>query len=159
MFKTLLVPTDFSDAAEHAFAHALHLARQCSGTVHLLHVIEPFETGPLSPLRYTPKMTALKEMPEETIDDLLAETILRLHPGDVQVESVVLQRGPVAQSILKYADAEGAGLTVVGRNRHRGVLRRRRIGLSDRGLRQDPGPYQMPAPAKLLTRSSLPDEL
>lgn len=127
-FQTLLVPTDFSDSADRAFVQALWLASRCGSTIHLLHVLEPLETGSLSPLRYAPETVAGNAMPVEVAGDLLAETIRRHRPGDVQVEPVVLQQGPAARAILEYADAKEIGLMIVGSNRHRGILGRRRIG-------------------------------
>ncbi|MCB0628973.1 MAG: universal stress protein [Saprospiraceae bacterium] len=39
--QKILVPTDFSDAALHAYQYALRMADRLGGTLHLLHVIYP----------------------------------------------------------------------------------------------------------------------
>jgi nucleotide-binding universal stress UspA family protein len=38
--KKILVPTDFSEHADHALASAVKLARPCGASVHLLHVVQ-----------------------------------------------------------------------------------------------------------------------
>ncbi len=44
--KNILVPTDFSPEAHHAYVVALQVARHTGGTVTLLHVIEPMPAVP-----------------------------------------------------------------------------------------------------------------
>lgn len=39
--QKILVPTDFSPAAQHAFSYALRMADRLEATIHLLHVIYP----------------------------------------------------------------------------------------------------------------------
>ncbi|MDX6711755.1 MAG: hypothetical protein QOH96_2771, partial [Blastocatellia bacterium] len=39
--KSILLPTDFSENANHAIEYATSLARQFSATIICLHVIEP----------------------------------------------------------------------------------------------------------------------
>lgn len=38
--KRLLLPTDFSESARHAFAYALSLAQKYEADLHLLHVVD-----------------------------------------------------------------------------------------------------------------------
>ena len=35
--KQILVPTDFSENAQHAVSYAIELAKRCSAKLHLLH--------------------------------------------------------------------------------------------------------------------------
>ena len=63
--KKILVPSDFSEQAQHAFKFAVELAAQAKGQVHLLHVIE------LPVLYDTTLMPALsfeKEYLEDAVD-------------------------------------------------------------------------------------------
>jgi nucleotide-binding universal stress UspA family protein len=41
LFRRILVPHDFSDAADHALREAAALARDWHGELHVLHVVEP----------------------------------------------------------------------------------------------------------------------
>lgn len=128
-FASVVVATDFSEAADRALAVGLALARRGGRRLHLVHVIEPFEAGPLSPLRHAPEAKALGATPEETVGDLLADQAARHDLEGVEVEPVVLKRGPVAEKVLRYAASlDAPGPVVVGRNRHAGLLRRRRLG-------------------------------
>ncbi|ARA92076.1 hypothetical protein AWN76_002085 [Rhodothermaceae bacterium RA] len=148
-FDTVIVPTDFSEAADRALACGLEFARRGAGRLRLVHVIEPFETGPLSPLRYTPEARALGATPEDVVGELLAEVLRRHDLDGVEVEPVVLKRGPVAEALLRLAGSlDEAGPFVVGRNRHRGLLRRRRVGSTTEALvrRSDRPVVVVPAP-------------
>ena len=134
-FDSVIVPTDFSEAADRALALGLNLARRGGGHLHIVHVIEPYETGPLSPLRYAPDAAALGATPEEAIGEFLASAMLRHDLDGVSVEPVVLKRGPTPEALLRYAaSVEAAGPLVVGRNRRAGLLRRRRVGSTTEAL-------------------------
>ena len=43
IFRRILVPHDFSDAATHAFRAAIQLARQHDGRLTVLHVVTPYQ--------------------------------------------------------------------------------------------------------------------
>ncbi|MCS7085151.1 MAG: universal stress protein, partial [Bacteroidia bacterium] len=40
-YKHLILPTDFSPAAQNAFYFACGLARKTEGEIHLVHIYEP----------------------------------------------------------------------------------------------------------------------
>jgi len=43
IFRRILVPHDFSDAAAHAFRVAIALAREHRGRLTVLHVVTPYQ--------------------------------------------------------------------------------------------------------------------
>jgi|GEM_PF-413536 len=60
--KNILVPTDFSEAAEHAFEYACELAAILQAKVHLVHIHQPaVDMGGVSMIRQSPELVQDKE--------------------------------------------------------------------------------------------------
>jgi nucleotide-binding universal stress UspA family protein len=116
--RSILFPTDFSEAAAQAFIYALHLARKLETRVVSLHV---FQRPDISGLMHVPR--ALEEL-YESIDLLEFENyrdavpvldgIQRDHGfTDVQVVHTI-HEGKTIPTILQRARAEQSGLIVMG---------------------------------------------
>jgi universal stress protein A len=114
---TILVPTDFSDHAEVAFAKAYDLARQVGARLVVLHVRDE------SALR-----TAIKEGLLDRCDtdaelhatiDALVETrfakLLAAVPSEPVAIEHLTQRGDAAKLIVEYAREINADMVVIGR--------------------------------------------
>jgi nucleotide-binding universal stress UspA family protein len=52
LFRRILVPHDFSEAATHAFRVAIRLAKQHRGRLTVLHVVPPYQ-----PMTYVPEVS------------------------------------------------------------------------------------------------------
>ena len=52
LFRRILVPHDFSDAAAHAFRVAVQLAKRHRGRLTVLHVVPPYQ-----PMTYVPEVS------------------------------------------------------------------------------------------------------
>lgn len=123
--KNLLVPTDFSPEAHHAYEVALQLAHHTGGTVTLLHILEDlYETGGgFSTLGSTMGSLGvdeiypikLMEATKRRLRALQAEAVTLA--GDVTVREVI-KTGPIGAGILKAIDRDNIDLVVVGARGH-----------------------------------------
>lgn len=123
--KNLLVPTDFSAAAHHAYVAALHLARGIGGRVTLLHVLEapkarkaksdddPAEDDGAGPLPL-PNPQRLEDARHRL--QALQNEAAQLAAG-VPVAEVV-EVGRVGKGILRAIQHHGIDLVVVGAQGH-----------------------------------------
>ncbi|TYO95664.1 nucleotide-binding universal stress UspA family protein [Geothermobacter ehrlichii] len=114
-YRTILVTTDLTPNSEHAFKHAVVLARQTDAKIHLLHVVPEIDAtfrtyvsavmgeGKLAKFEKTHEEEAREEVRQEL--DHLARTELKNHPEDLDrfAGTIVLHGHPVPQ-ILKTAD-------------------------------------------------------
>jgi len=106
--QKILVPTDFSDNALKAVAHACEIAKKSNAVIHLLHV-EP--TLSMATMQADP--SGKKVVADKTDHlNLSLETIADVYP-DVKILSFVVG-GNVIPSILAYAEKENPDLIVMG---------------------------------------------
>ena len=116
IWKTILVPHDFSASANHAAAIARDEAKLHGGTLVLLHVIElPYQLG-LDAVIVPPETGAPISVRQYAIDS--AETHLqdiadRLAKDGVTARGVVVIGAPVDE-INRAIDHERADLVVMG---------------------------------------------
>jgi nucleotide-binding universal stress UspA family protein len=111
MYERIVVGTDGSDSAGIAVRHALRLAKQTGGTVHVVTAWQPMPALALSG-----QMGPTTPMPLD--DGAWVEDLHRTvkDQGDVlgvEVESHAVQ-GPAAQALLELAEQVEADLVVVG---------------------------------------------
>ena len=118
--KTILVPTDLSEAAEAAVDYACELATQLGATVHLLHVIGIPAVGvPELGVALTSTMIdSLVADAQKALDELAASRRSRASIGQT-----ILKTGDARDMIDQTADEIGAGLIVLGSHGRRGVTR------------------------------------
>jgi len=104
-YDTILVPTDFTENSDHAFKHAVVLARQNNAKIYLLHV--------LTELEKTNKERAHKVLNQDLND--FAQKELKNHPDDVAnfVEPMTAAGNPVHR-ILETADSLKADVIIMG---------------------------------------------
>ena len=133
--ERILVPTDFSETAQHALGYARDLAQQFGAEVHLLYVMpDPAAQG------WAGEATGL------VILDLLktweADSEKRL--SEIRLEGVVVERttavGHAFMEILRYAAGNGIDLIVMGTH-GRGAVRHMLLGsVAERVVRKAPCP-------------------
>lgn len=108
--RTILWPTDFSEASQHAFDHAAAIARWYSARVVALHAFSPLFA----------EVPALAGADEDEIDfDTAAgqRQLLRLDLGarasavDLEVDAI---QAPPAATIVEYAERHDVDLIVMG---------------------------------------------
>ncbi len=115
-YKKILVPTDFSNGADAAYAIARQLAHKYSGKVDLMHVLPTGEY-----LRETLKKIPVAVDPDENvIPDIVKEAERKLKAVLNEIEEPI--RGKIhigknrkaADSIIHYANDEEYDLIVMG---------------------------------------------
>ena len=131
----ILVPTDFSPAAEAALAWAMDLAQQYAASVSLLHVVtDPGAVGVWTPEVYVPADARTQER-------LLREARERLHralPIDERNRFAVrfdARIGDVAENILETAREQNADLIVMGTHGRHGLAHLLLGSIAERVLR------------------------
>ena len=110
----ILVPMDFTDAAEKAMQYAVPFAKQFGAQLYLLHVIEPYL--PPSELAAYPDI----ETPDETEHQLQAMS----QKIDQEVHSsVIVRRGNAAWEILAAIKELDVDLVILSTHGRRGLDR------------------------------------
>jgi nucleotide-binding universal stress UspA family protein len=114
--RKILVPVDFSDCSLEAVEYAANLAAQFSGSVTLLHVLEPVAYGLDFTLVHAddPARTKIR------IQGQMAEMAAALQQKKVTSASQVIGGLPI-DGILRSADALNSDLIVMGTHGRRGV--------------------------------------
>jgi nucleotide-binding universal stress UspA family protein len=112
--KTILHPTDFSEAADAAYHLACSLARDHGSRLVILHVL----TGPT--VAYTEGLTL---PPTQTIKDEIWAKLDSIVPTEsIDVERHLVE-GEVAAEILHVAEETNADLIVMGNHGRSGLSR------------------------------------
>ena len=117
---TILVPTDFSYAADRALQYAMQLARRQHARLALLHVVAPAAIPSAFLTSVRTDLPQLAELSGEHLARLARR--MRLRP-----QHAVVRTGPAAEEILRFADEIGTDLIVIGSRGH-GKLEQLLIG-------------------------------
>lgn len=117
--KKILVPTDFSDNAEQALAHAAQIASKFSAEITLFHVISLFQDDPNNPAYHFPNyeqvLASLEETAKERFDKLNAAHL------EHQIRQVTVRGISPAEEILSFASTEKMDLIVMGTHGRSGL--------------------------------------
>lgn len=133
-YQRILVPTDGSDAAANAAAHAIDLAGLAEAELHVLHVVD---TGALaSTVDAEMLYGALEEAGRTAIEDL------RERARAAGIEPVVgsLARGAPHRAILDYVDEHDVDLLVMGTHGRTGLDRYLLGSVTEKVVRLSPVP-------------------
>jgi len=123
-FRTIIVTTDFSEAGDHAIAHAFRIAADNQGSVVLCHVLETVVTP--SPLyaQYYPTDLITPEVRARAEQDA-TEALLTRAPKDPPLSevphSVRIAHGSPAREIVHLAESIKADLLVISTHGHTGL--------------------------------------
>jgi len=116
--KQILVPTDFSENAQHALNYGTELAKQCSAKLHLLHT-PVIPTYLLMDLSYSPGPEAVTRILNDS-QDALDEQAKGLAAAGVEYFTVI-REGTVHEVIRDYAKEHDVDLVIVGTHGRSGV--------------------------------------
>ena len=111
-FNQILCPVDFSDFSAKAYEYAQSLAKHYGGELTLHHVIQPMAAA----YPYYAFPDAVNEIQwhlEESAEKELKK-LVKTKTWDGVQPNLVIERGPVAESILCYARRRAADLIVMG---------------------------------------------
>lgn len=128
--KTILHPTDFSEAAKHAFEVACALARDHAGSLVLLYVVPP-------PMSYG---ETLARQPPDSFYRQMWNKIHELEtPAGIRVEHR-LEDGDPTRMILEVARDTNCDLIVMGTHGRTGLSRLLMGSVAEKVLRRAPCP-------------------
>ena len=122
MYKTILVPHGGSPAGDEAVCHAIHLAKNDSAKIILLHVIETspipatFALAESERQKLVADMESANNMLKKTMDEKLEEQIEKCKEKGVQAEKIVIV-GDAAEEILKITMKKDIDLIVMAKRR------------------------------------------
>ena len=123
MYKRIVVPVDGSETAQKALATALQMARESSGCVHLVHVVEG-----LTPMTADPYgaysgdvIEVMRQSGRKILDDALALARSEGVQADTQLFDNFGER--LAEVVADSATRFNADLMVVGTHGRRGLGR------------------------------------
>jgi universal stress protein A len=137
--KTILVPTDFSEASRQALRYACSLADAVGASLHILHVMEnPYFAGGYMEV-YAPPQEYFEQVEEQARKGLEAA----LTDGERQKYRAILVRrsGSPANEILSYLRERGDIDLVVMATHGRGGVSRLMMGsVADKIVRAAPCP-------------------
>jgi nucleotide-binding universal stress UspA family protein len=114
---TILFPTDFSPAADHALTWATDLAQRFDANLLLVHVVPPSAY----PLHNIAQMQGFPNLRDEILKRCRQEiAAVATRVGKVRTEQRVLE-GAAHSEILDCAAKEGVDLIVMGTHGHTGL--------------------------------------
>jgi len=109
--KSLLVPTDFSDASAAALRYGCALARAFDSTVHLLHVVQDPHVQPWAAEAFPAPLGDLLVQCEEQARKRMLETLPEAEQAHV---TIATQIGSPFFEIVRYAQEQQIDLIVIG---------------------------------------------
>ncbi len=116
--KQILVPTDFSENAQHAASYAIELATLCSAKLHLLHT-PVIPTYLLMDLSYSPGPEAVTRILNDS-QEAIDEQAKGIAASGVEYFTAI-REGTVHEVIRDYAKEHDVDLVVVGTHGRTGV--------------------------------------
>jgi nucleotide-binding universal stress UspA family protein len=116
--KQILVPTDFSENAQHAVSYGVEMAKQCSAKLHLLHT-PVIPTYLLMDLSYSPGPEAVTRILNDSQDALDGQA-KEIAAAGVE-HFTAIREGTVHEVIRDYAKEHDVDLVVVGTHGRTGV--------------------------------------
>jgi nucleotide-binding universal stress UspA family protein len=136
--KKVLVPTDFSDSARHAFRYGLSFAREYRAELVLLHVVENLTVGYASDLFPVPMAEVFQEISGYAKSEL-AKLAEEAKQKGVAVTELVAQGKPSAE-IIRHAAENDVDMIVLGTH-GKGMLDQALFGsTTERVVRRAPCP-------------------
>jgi len=136
--RKVLVPTDFSDSARHAFSYGVSFAREFKAELVLLHVVENLTVGYASDLFPVPMAEVFHEISAYARKELAA-LAGEVRARAVEVREVVVQGKPSVE-ILRVAREETFDMIILGTH-GKGVLDQALFGsTTERVVRKAPCP-------------------
>ncbi len=136
--KKVLVPTDFSESARHAFTYGVSFAREYKAELVLLHVVENLTVGYASDLFPVPMAEVFQEISGYAKAEL-ARLAEEARGRGVSVQELVVQGKPSVE-IIRFAAENQVDMIVLGTH-GKGMLDQALFGsTTERVVRRAPCP-------------------
>lgn len=137
--KTILVPTDFSDASEAALNYGKAMAEAFGASLHLVHVMEDLLAQAWAAEVYVASMPQLREEIDKESRQRLASMLTDEERRRYRVETALLAGNPFVE-IVRYAKAHNVDLIVMGTH-GRGPIAHMLLGsVAEKVVRKSPCP-------------------
>jgi nucleotide-binding universal stress UspA family protein len=137
--KRVLVPTDFSDSARHAFTYGLSFAKEYGAELVLLHVVENVTVGYASDLFPVPMAEVFQEISGYARGELAKLGQEARDRGVTAVQEQVIQGKP-SNEIIRFASENHVDMIVLGTH-GKGMLDQALFGsTTERVVRRAPCP-------------------
>ena len=137
--KTILVPTDFSDYAEHAYKWALGLAADCKAKVVLFHATPTMSHLAFPESVYYPDLARMEGEMIADAEKRVAEFMAKKGTSAVPVETRVAL-GEAVWEICRMAEREHADLFIMGSHGRTGLSHVVLGSVAERVVRHAPCP-------------------
>jgi len=137
-FKRLLVTTDFSEAGDHAIAHAFRIAADHGAEVVLLHVLEAIIAPNPLYAHYYPTDLLTPEIRARAESDARQALLERVPKTDTLAavpHRVIITHGMPGEEIIRTAQEEQVDLVVISTHGRTGLKRFLLGGTAERVVR------------------------
>ena len=118
--KRILVPTDFSTAADIALGYAIDFAKRYEGSLELLHVVEDTYLSHGYPDGYFAELPGIHQKVRAESERQLGVLSARCRAAGVTATTQVVDGRP-AREIVQIAEKMGADLIVMGTHGRSGI--------------------------------------
>ena len=137
--KTVLVPTDFSDASESALRSGKAMARAFGASLHAVHVMEDLLAHAWAAEVYVASMPQLRDEIEKESRQRLGTLLTDEERTELRAETALLAGNPFLE-IVRYAKAHNIDLIVMGTH-GRGPIAHMLLGsVAEKVVRKSPCP-------------------
>jgi nucleotide-binding universal stress UspA family protein len=137
--KTVLVPTDFSDASESALRYGKAMARAFGASLHVVHVMEDLLAHAWAAEVYVATMPQLRDEIEKESRQRLGTLLTDGERTELRAETALLAGNPFLE-IVRYAKAHNIDLIVMGTH-GRGPIAHMLLGsVAEKVVRKSPCP-------------------
>ena len=145
MFKTILVPLDFSDYTDEIINVAIRIAEKFGSTIHLLHVIPNMDYfTPYESFLPAENLVGIQRDIEREVGKDLETVVKKIR--DIPVVKAI-HTGVAFLEIIDYVRAENIDLVVMGTH-GRGALEHILLGsVAEKVVRRSPCPVLTVRPA------------
>jgi len=137
--KTVLVPTDFSDASESALRYGKAMAEKFGASLHVVHVMEDLLAHAWAAEVYVSSMPQLRDEIEKESRQRLETVLAEGERARFRAETALLAGNPFLE-IIRYAKAHDVDLIVMGTH-GRGPIAHMLLGsVAEKVVRKSPCP-------------------
>jgi nucleotide-binding universal stress UspA family protein len=137
--KTVLVPTDFSEASESALRYGKAMAEAFGASLHVVHVMEDLLAHAWAAEVYVSSMPQLRDEIEKESRQRLGGLLTDTEQKKFRAEAALLAGNPFLE-IIRYAKTHGVDLIVMGTH-GRGPIAHMLLGsVAEKVVRKSPCP-------------------
>ena len=145
--RTILVPTDFSEASEAALKYGKEMARVFGASLHVVHVMDDLLAHAWSAEVYVASMPNLREEIEHEATGRLAALVSDDERQGLRVSTAIVAGNPFLE-IVRYAKTNEIDLIVIGTH-GRGPVAHMLLGsVAEKVVRKAPCPVLTVRPAQ-----------